>query len=208
MTQTATSAAKPEFAFRTVTDGMRAVRGYEGLYSVTSDGRVFAHQKVVTTKHGRSWTMPAKYLKPIRSNGYSKVTLYGATGGRSWLVHRLVADAWLPAEEGRPFINHKDSNRANNDLSNLEWCTTAENNRHGWREGGRKVTAAVYAAFEKAHAARRRFTEAQVLSIRKRVAAGVKQKHLAAELGVCPATICQIVKGRNYQPQGAQHGKV
>lgn len=189
---------KPEFAFRTSTGEMRAIRGYEGLYSVTNDGRVFAHQRDITTKRGLSWTKPARFLKPILVNGYLKVTLYGVDGGRSWLVHRLVAGAWLPADEARPFINHKDSNRSNNHISNLEWCTTAENNRHGWREGNRKVTSAAYAALDRAHAARRRFTEEQVSDIRARVAAGAKQKHLAAELGVCPAAICQIVKGRNY----------
>ena len=88
------STQKPEFAFRIPTWEMRAIRGYEGLYSVTNDGRVFSHQRVVTTRRGLSWTKPARFLKLILANGYFKVTLYGANGERSFLVHRLVASAF------------------------------------------------------------------------------------------------------------------
>ena len=49
---------------------------------------------------------------------------------KKYSVHRLVAEAFLPKEEGRDFVNHKDRNRLNNHYSNLEWVSMAENNCH------------------------------------------------------------------------------
>jgi len=68
------------------------------------------------------------------SHGYLTVFL----GGKNELVHRLVAKAHLPNPEGKRTVNHKDGNKHNNCVDNLEWATDSENNLHAFRELGRK----------------------------------------------------------------------
>lgn len=65
----------------------------------------------------------------VDRDGYKRVSLYyGRQVNR--LVHRLVAEAWIENKENLPVVNHKDKNRQNNHISNLEWCTVEYNNQH------------------------------------------------------------------------------
>lgn len=75
-----------------------------------------------------------KILKPKKKkNGYLEVCLYPTPKQKKYiLIHRLVAESFLEKEEGKEQINHKDGNKENNHLSNLEWCTSSENNLHAW----------------------------------------------------------------------------
>lgn len=95
---------------------MKDIPGYEGLYSVTSCGKVW------------SWKTN-KFLKPKKEpNGYLRVTLTDEAGNRKmWLVHRLVAMTYIPNPENLPQVNHKDENKENNCLQNLEWCSAQYN---------------------------------------------------------------------------------
>lgn len=73
-------------------------------------------------------------LKPqITKTGYYRVELYNKNGSRRFLVHRLVAQAFIPNPENLPHINHKDGCRTNNVVTNLEWCDPAYNNSYGDR---------------------------------------------------------------------------
>ena len=67
--------------------------------------------------------------------------LYGENGGKRMYVHRLVAEAFLSNERNSPQINHKDENRKNNSVSNLEWCDAKYNLEYGSRSG--RVTRAL-----------------------------------------------------------------
>lgn len=100
---------------------------YEGLYQISNLGRVKSFRK--STKFGS----PSEYiLNPTtKENGYCNVTLYGDYGRHKYLVHRLVAEAFIPNPNNYPQINHKDENRLNNEVSNLEWCTAEYNNAYG-----------------------------------------------------------------------------
>jgi len=96
------------------------VSGYGGRYAVSSDGRVFTCNKEL-----------AQHVK----NQY--LTVHFSVSGKriSKTVHRLVAEAFIPNSEGKPQINHKDGNKLNNNLSNLEWATAKENMRHAFDTG-------------------------------------------------------------------------
>lgn len=100
---------------------------YEGLYQISNRGRVKSFRQ--STKYGKA----AEYiLKPtVANNGYCQVTLYGAGKRKKFLVHRLVANAFIPNPDNLPQVNHKDEDRLNNAVNNLEWCSALYNNMYG-----------------------------------------------------------------------------
>lgn len=77
-----------------------------------------------------------KILKQTNSNGYLRITLkhYGKKQ-KSHRVHRLVALEFIPNPNKKPQINHKDGNKSNNHIDNLEWVTCKENIKHAWENG-------------------------------------------------------------------------
>lgn len=111
---------------------VRPVVGYEGLYSVTQDGRVWSHAKRMgVSLHGGRWLKHG-----LTTTGYPMVMIFKDQRGRCEQIHRLVAQSWIgPAPEHRPCVNHKDGVKTNNRAENLEWCSKAENNAHAVRTG-------------------------------------------------------------------------
>lgn len=103
------------------------VPNYEGLYQVSNFGRVKSFRK------SSKFRCQSEYiLKPnVASHGYAEVTLYNKTVRRKFLVHRLIASVFLPNPNNFPQINHKDENKLNNAVNNLEWCSAEYNNAYG-----------------------------------------------------------------------------
>ena len=90
-------------------------------YEVSSLGRV---RNVITHK----------VLSTFDKNrlGYIRVNLYNNGKKKRYFIHRLVAEAFLPKKQGKDFVNHKDGNKQNNHLDNLEWCNRSENQLHSY----------------------------------------------------------------------------
>lgn len=105
----------------------RDIAGYEGLYKVSSYGRVKSLPVWKRYKKG-------KILKSNknRKNGYLKITLCKDGGKISKLVHRIVIKEFIPNFNNLPQINHKDENKENNRIDNLEWCTSKYNINYGY----------------------------------------------------------------------------
>lgn len=103
------------------------IGGYEGLYQVSKYGRIIS----LPRKCGFSYT-EKKFLK-IRINkcGYRYVVLYKNNKPKNLLVHRLVAEAFIPNPNNLPCVNHKDEDKTNNRVENLEWCTQKYNVNYG-----------------------------------------------------------------------------
>lgn len=100
---------------------MKDIKNYEGLYAITSCGKVWSYRR-------------KKFLKPgVNKNGYLYVNLWKDGQGKMYKVHRLVAEAYLPNPENLPQVNHKDENKSNNCLQNLEWCDNKYNCNYGTR---------------------------------------------------------------------------
>ncbi|MDF2881531.1 MAG: hypothetical protein K0R54_2088 [Clostridiaceae bacterium] len=89
----------------------RDIEGYEGLYKISDLGRVYSFTKNLIRKPF------------IMNNGYKAITLSKNDKVKRFLVHRLVAKAFIPNPNNYPCINHKDECKANNFVDNLEWCT-------------------------------------------------------------------------------------
>ena len=115
----------------------RDVVGYEGIYEVSNTGLVRTHKNKTTYSklHGeRKWKQ--RILKNKTPNGReARVTLWKDGKPKYFLVHRIVAEAFLPKIKGKESINHLDGNPKNNHVSNLEWCNHKENNNHAFDNG-------------------------------------------------------------------------
>ena len=98
------------------------VVGWEGLYKVSSYGRVKSFRK----------KEPHILSSCVGKHGYNVVLLHDGKGKRkNERVHRLVAQAFIPNTNNYPYINHKDENKTNNRINNLEWCTAEYNSNYG-----------------------------------------------------------------------------
>ena len=110
----------------------RDVVGYEGYFTINEFGEVKSTSRIVKRSKDSKWFYKeGKIIKPFISNvGYKRIALRNGVEQKKYSVHRLVAEAFLPKEEGRDFVNHKDKNKLNNHYSNLEWVSMTENNCH------------------------------------------------------------------------------
>lgn len=116
----------------------RPVVGYEDLYEVSNLGNVRSKSRTINKirSNGRSYRQVTKpkqltiYNDTHTNSGYSQVWLQVQPKPRNVSVHRLVAEAFIPNPNNLPVVNHKDGNKHNNCVDNLEWCTSSENRRH------------------------------------------------------------------------------
>ncbi|EOW9529865.1 NUMOD4 motif-containing HNH endonuclease [Bacillus cytotoxicus] len=110
------------------------VVGYEGLYEVSNTGLIRTHSEKTThtVHHGiRKWKQ--RILKNKTPNGRNvRVSLWKDGKSKDFLVHRLVAEAFIPRVKDKTSINHIDGDPKNNHVSNLEWCNHEENNNHAF----------------------------------------------------------------------------
>ncbi|CDQ22597.1 NUMOD4 domain-containing protein [Halobacillus karajensis] len=115
----------------------RDVVGYEGIYEVSDEGGVRTHKNKTTysVRHGvRNWRQRVLAQK-ISADGCHRVNLWKDRKEKTWLVHRLVALAFIEKVEGKDYVNHIDGDHYNNSVSNLEWCTHKENSNHAFDTG-------------------------------------------------------------------------
>lgn len=103
------------------------VPGFENEYDVSNMGRIRSH-----TRRVWNYTKPGRILKPhAKENGYLNVALSNdSMKQKHAYVHRLVATAFLPNPENLAEVNHKNFNKQDNRVENLEWCSSKENKAH------------------------------------------------------------------------------
>lgn len=100
------------------------INEYNGIYQISNFGRI---KRLKDKYHIKD-----KILKPfITETGYLRISLCNKNIKKTYRVHRLVAEAFIPNLNNLPCINHKDENKQNNNVNNLEWCTHQYNNTYG-----------------------------------------------------------------------------
>lgn len=152
----------------------KTIPGFDGIYQVSSLGRVYVKNCVRVRKDGQKRCFGAKYLRSKPKRGYPWVILcHPRTQKRRYaLIHILVAEAFLgPRPSSKHEVNHKDGNKQNFCVDNLEWVIASENCRHAYRIGLKK-----WGVFIEHNGKRQRATD------------------WSRELGIAPQTIFTRIK--------------
>ena len=169
------------------------VRGYKGLYDVSTRGRVRSLDRVILCRDGGERAYKGKVLRQRESMGYPAITLSKQGKTKTRKVHRLVAEAFLPNPDGLPWINHKDGEKTNNAVENLEWCTPRQNMRHAERMGligQRPIGVEVAAA---------KLNDEAVACIRFLYEHGFSGNHLRIAFGVSWRAMDKVLRGETWQ---------
>lgn len=108
------------------------IPNYEGLYQVSNLGRIKSLKRKVYAGRNRIRWQYERILSNNKTNGngYKIVSLNKNGESKNKYIHRLVAEAFIPNPNNYKYINHKDENKANNKINNLEWCTAEYNNTY------------------------------------------------------------------------------
>lgn len=187
-----------------------------GIYRITKEGKAFTQQKVRIPIVGKGMEFTGEFkhiLKPEREFTYTLNNRgYYSVGvrGKTHMLHRLVALAFIPNPYNKPFVNHKDGNKLNNHVDNLEWCTMAENNKHAY-DTGLKIQPAGYKINYRSSISKKtalanlkdksKLTPDEVRYVRNVHVPRSKEfssTALAMQFGTSVAAMCKIVSGASY----------
>lgn len=106
----------------------RDIKGYDGLYQVSNEGRVKSVDRVIETSNGKR-LYKGRIITPYeKKNGYYTVDLYNKGKKEKKFVHKLVGDTFIPNPHKYTVVDHIDGDKQNNNIENLRWCTQQQNN--------------------------------------------------------------------------------
>ena len=132
-----------------------------------------------------------KILKGRSLKGYKRVALMKDGKTIDVLVHRLIAQTFLPNPENKPYINHIDGDKTNNSVSNLEWCTQKENVQHAIETGLKDDRGT--------HSPRASCNEEKLKEIRSLISEGKRNEEIAKIIGVSKDVVRYIRCNRTYK---------
>lgn len=170
----------------------KSITGFEGLYLISNRGNIKSLARVVDRGDKGSYLRNEKDLSlSLNKDGYIKVCLQKEGVRTHTNVHILVAKEFIPNPEDLPEVNHKDGNKSNNIISNLEWCTKKFNRQHAYDTGLQKAPKGVkhYKA---------KLSKKEVIEIRKSKEKGVV---LAKAYNVSPQTISRVKLNKSYKDE-------
>ena len=156
----------------------KPIKDYEGIYSISNNGNVRRDLDRTSAKKG-------SIIKPYKNIwGYMQISLFKNGKRTNPTIHSLVMRNFVGERKHKMTIHHKDNNKENNNLSNLEYCTYSKNITLAFRDGIRPTKLTIYKARE----------------IRAKYARGnVTQKELAIEYGVPSGHICLIIHNKKWK---------
>lgn len=177
----------------------RSINGWEGIYSVNKMGEVCSIPRVILKRDGTKQSIKGRMMKRyLNSSGYLVVRLSNDSIGRRKvaLVHRLVAEAFIPNPKKKPEVNHIDGDKTNPAITNLEWVTPKENRKHAWDTGLRnRGHLPIHIGSQKHNS---KLNEQIVYKARKLRDDGYSYMQLARLFSVSKKTIMDAVKGISW----------
>lgn len=170
---------------------------YNGVsYEVSNLGEVRSIDRYVNGKNGCKRFLKGKIIKPKTNNkGYYCVNLSSGSKIKTHNIHRLVALAFIPNIEGKDTVNHKNGDKADNSVSNLEWSTNKENQIHAWNNGLKESLKG-----EDRHNSK--LTEEDVVWIRENYIPRhpeFNQKAIANKFGISKENVSHIINKRKWK---------
>lgn len=160
---------------------MRDIPGYEGLYAITSCGKVWSYKK-------------KKFFSPSHDkDGYPRVNLIKDKQIKTFFIHRLVAIAYLPNPNNLPLINHKDEIKTHDWVNNLEWCTNWYNVNYS---NNREVALAMGPAYEEKKIKTGRKNNCRPIRCIETGQVFESGADCARKMGLDPSHIAKVCKGK------------
>lgn len=113
----------------------KEIEGYNGLYEVSDVGDIRSLDRIIIRENHLLTLKGVNKSAKVNNRGYLSTTLCKNSKYQHFAIHCLVARAFIPNPENKGYVNHKDGNKLNNSVSNLEWVTMSENNKHAYKIG-------------------------------------------------------------------------
>lgn len=167
---------------RKTAEDWKDIQGYEDSFMISSDG-VVVNKITGKTLNG--------YISKLRGlPGYRKVDLWVQKKRKCIPVHRILAIAFIPNPNNYSCVNHKDGNKLNNSLENLEWCSPGQNLQHAYDIGLRKSGEELKLS---------KLKNSDIPEIRQLLASGMTHRAIAKLYGVSSNVITKINTNRLYK---------
>jgi len=116
------------------------ILGYEGVYQVSNLGRIKSLERSWIAGNGGIFNHKEMILVASpKSGGYLTVSLHSNGKQNNKPIHRLVATHFIENKLKLKYVNHKDGNKKNNQINNLEWCTSSDNQKHAYEHNLKKI---------------------------------------------------------------------
>ena len=177
----------------------RDVPNYIGLYQASNLGRIKSLERFVRNRNNIMKVQNKVLKSAINTNGYRTVVLRKDLKGKSIAVHRLVAIAFILNINKKKCVNHKNGIKIDNSISNLEWCTSSENNKHAFDNGLRKsLKGTIRKTFKGENCSFSQLTEKNVLEIRK-IGRLMKQKDIGSIYNVTEDCIGAVLRKETWK---------
>lgn len=167
-------------------ESWRTIPGWETIYQVSDQGNV-------KRLAGSPRCTVDRVVKPmLNARGYLTVGLTSPnTKQRPYVIHRLVLESFVGLDSSKPFANHKNGNKTDNRLCNLEWVTHAENISHAYNTG-------LHGRYIGSRASNSKLSEAQAMEILQCFRDGMFAKEIAKKFGIKPKTALSIANGYTW----------
>lgn len=169
---------------------MLDIKDFEGLYAITDDGKIWSYPKLngVGFRDGH-------WMKQYVHRGYSYVVLTKESKQKSYIVHRLVAQTYIENPLLKKQVNHKNGNKLDNHISNLEWNTPSENSKHAYSSGLR-----VHIGLKGEKNPKAKLKKSDVLYIRAQIEPSKNdRKYLMKRFNIAKNTLSDILNRKSWQ---------